>query len=135
MGKQANGVRLHWLRVRLITDSGGGKRGQGIPGAKKRTEQRTVKNCELEVCILYSIVSTGLRKPGRSKLPKNNEYRGRIQRKTWCMGPYAVVDYNLPLVDSCVDSNTFTMGNPMPESTLSICQNLSPVRDLGFVGL
>jgi hypothetical protein len=24
-------------------------------------------------------------------------YRGRIQRKTWCMGPYAIVDYNLIL--------------------------------------
>ncbi len=36
-------------------------------------------------------------------------------------------------VDSRVDSNTF-MGNPMPESTLSLCQSrLSPpVRDFGF---
>ncbi len=24
-------------------------------------------------------------------------YRGRIQRKTWRMGPYAVVEYNLSL--------------------------------------
>ncbi len=35
------------------------------------------------------------------------------------MGPYAGDDYNLTYVQSRVDSNTFTMGNPMPESTLS----------------
>jgi hypothetical protein len=29
-----------------------------------------------------------------------------------------------PYVHSRVDSNTFTMGNPMPESTLSPCQGL-----------
>jgi hypothetical protein len=72
MEKQANSVRLHWLRVQLITDIEVGKRGEEIPTAKKRTEQRTVKkNCELGVCI----VSTGLWKPGRIKLPKNKEYR------------------------------------------------------------
>ncbi len=50
--------------------------------------------------------------------------RGRIQRKTWCMGPYAGVDYNLTLhVYSRVDSNTFNMGNPMPESTLTLRQS------------
>jgi hypothetical protein len=26
----------------------------------------------------------------------NSVVRGRIQRKTWCMGPFAGVDYNLP---------------------------------------
>jgi hypothetical protein len=33
-----------------------------------------------------------------------------------------------------VDSNTFTVGNPMPESTLTLCQSrlYPPVRDLGF---
>ncbi len=37
-------------------------------------------------------------------------------------------------VDSRVDSNTCTMGNPMPESTLTLCQSRlnSAVRDLGF---
>jgi hypothetical protein len=35
------------------------------------------------------------------------------------MGPYAGVDYNLTLCHSVVDSNTFTMDNPMPESILS----------------
>ncbi len=40
------------------------------------------------------------------------------------MGPYARVDYNLTLyVHSRVDSNSFTMGNPMPESTLTLCQS------------
>jgi hypothetical protein len=35
---------------------------------------------------------------------------------------------------SRVDSNTFTMGNPMPESILTLCQSrlYPPVRDLGF---
>jgi hypothetical protein len=61
-----------------------------------------------------------------------NKHRGRIQRKTWCMGPYAGVDYTSPYVDTRVDSNTFTMGqpyprvdhNPMPEPTLSPSQGL-----------
>ncbi len=36
------------------------------------------------------------------------------------MGTYAVVDYSIisPYVDARAESNTFTMGNPMPESTL-----------------
>jgi hypothetical protein len=75
-----------------------------------------------------------------SQLPKDLDFRqnylyyfhlrGRIQRKTWCMGPYAGADYNLtsPYVHPRVDSNTFTMGIgqayarvdliPMSESTL-----------------
>jgi hypothetical protein len=59
--------------------------------------------------------------------------RGRIQRKTWFMAPYAGVDNNLTFyVNFRVDSNTFTMGigqpyarvdlNPMLESTLSPSQ-------------
>jgi hypothetical protein len=39
------------------------------------------------------------------------------------MGPYAGVDCNLSYVHSRVDFNTFTMGNPMPESTLTLCQS------------
>jgi hypothetical protein len=36
------------------------------------------------------------------------------------MGPYAEVDYiTSPYIHSKDDSNTFTMGNTMPESTLS----------------
>ncbi len=36
--------------------------------------------------------------------------------------------------ESRVDSNTFTMGNPMPESTSALCQSrlYPPDRDLGF---
>jgi hypothetical protein len=52
------------------------------------------------------------------------------------MGPYAGVDFFLtsPYVHSRVDSNTCTMGNPMPESALTLCQRrlYAPVKDLGF---
>jgi hypothetical protein len=39
------------------------------------------------------------------------------------MGPYAGVDYTLPYIHYRVDSNTFTMGNSMPESTFTVCQS------------
>jgi hypothetical protein len=51
------------------------------------------------------------------------------------MGPYAGADYNLtPFVHSTVDSTTFTMDNPMPESTLTLCQIrlYATVPDYGF---
>ncbi len=35
-------------------------------------------------------------------------------------GTYAEVDYTSPYFHSSVDSNTFTMGNPMRESTLKV---------------
>jgi hypothetical protein len=46
------------------------------------------------------------------------------------MGPYAGV-ITSPYVPSRVNSNTFTMGNSMQESTLTLCQNrlYPPVRD------
>jgi hypothetical protein len=42
-----------------------------------------------------------------------------------------------PCVHSRVDSNTFTMGNHMPKSILTLCQSrlclpINPTRDLGF---
>ncbi len=39
-----------------------------------------------------------------------------------------------PYVHSRVDSNTFTMGIPMPESTLTLCLSrlYPPIRDFGF---
>ncbi len=39
-----------------------------------------------------------------------------------------------PYVHSRIDSNTFTMGNPMPESTFTLCQGwfYPSVRDYGF---
>jgi hypothetical protein len=51
-------------------------------------------------------------------MTKNNKYEGGrvslrdcIQRETWCMGPYAGVDYNLI---PYVNSNTCTLGNRQP---------------------
>ncbi len=53
--------------------------------------------------------------------------RGQIQRKTWCMGPYAGVDYNLTIRPLQSRLQHIYHGqpydrvnlNPMPESTLS----------------
>ncbi len=50
----------------------------------------------------------------------SNQYRGRIQRKTWCMWLLLKLTIPSPYVHSRVDSNTFTKGNPMPESTLTL---------------
>jgi hypothetical protein len=59
-------------------------------------------------------------------------HRGRIQRKPWCMGPYAGVDYNLTLCPRKSRLQNIYHGqpfarvdlNPMPESTLSPSQRL-----------
>ncbi len=63
--------------------------------------------------------------------------RGRIQRKTWCMGPG--VDYNLilcPLQSRTMGGQPYATVdlNPMPESTLTLCQSrLFPLAsDFGF---
>jgi hypothetical protein len=63
--------------------------------------------------------------------------RGRIQRKTWSVwDPMPELTITSPYVHSRVDSNTFTMGlgNPVPESTLTVCQSrLYPLaKDFGF---
>ncbi len=64
---------------------------------------------------------------------QSSEFRGQIQRKAWCMVPCSGVDFNLtlPYVHSRVDSKTFIMDNPMPESTSTLCQSrlYPPVRD------
>jgi hypothetical protein len=60
--------------------------------------------------------------------------RGRIQRKIWCLGPFAGVDYNLtfcPLQSGLQhvyhgQSYARVDLNPMPKSAYS------PVRDFGF---
>jgi hypothetical protein len=39
------------------------------------------------------------------------------------MGPCAGVDYNLTLCSLQSESNTFTMGNPMQKSTLTLRQS------------
>jgi hypothetical protein len=59
--------------------------------------------------------------------------RGRIQRKTWCMGPYAGVDYNLTLCPLQSQLQRIYHGQPyarvylnhIPESTF-----LSPSHGL-----
>ncbi len=62
-------------------------------------------------------------------------YWGRIQRKTWCMGPYAGVDYNLKLfpLQSRFQHNNYGQ-RYMPEATLTLCQSrlYPPVRDFKF---
>ncbi len=64
-----------------------------------------------------------------------NEYRDRIQRKIMVCGTQ-VRAITSPYVPSrvAVDSNTITMGNPMPESTLTLYARVDfiPQRDFGF---
>ncbi len=96
----------------------------------------------LEKCVYFLRVLLIIRLPISYKIWEkrlNNllisSSRGRIQRKPWRMGAYAGVNYNLTFyVHSRVDSNTFTMGNPVPESTLTLWQSrLYPLaRDIGF---
>jgi hypothetical protein len=52
-----------------------------------------------------------------------HEYRGRIQRKHGLWDPMPQLTITSLYVHSRVDSHTFTMGNPMPESTLTLCQS------------
>jgi hypothetical protein len=63
----------------------------------------------------------------------NCDYSGGIQSKTWCMGSYAGVDYNLTLCPLQSRLEHIYHGrqlytkvdlNPMPESTLSPSQGL-----------
>ncbi len=60
--------------------------------------------------------------------------RSWIQRKAWYVGPYAGVDYNLTLCRLQSRLQHHTMGNPSPESTLTLCRSrlYSPISDLGF---
>jgi hypothetical protein len=50
------------------------------------------------------------------------------------MDPMPELTITSPYVHYRVDSNTFTMGNPMPESTLTLClsQLFPPVRSLNL---
>jgi hypothetical protein len=50
--------------------------------------------------------------------------RGIIQRKTWCTGLMPELTITSPYVYSRAGSNTITMDNHMPESTLSPSQGL-----------
>ncbi len=58
--------------------------------------------------------------------PKKNMVNGALCR-SW---PHVTSPY----VHSSVDSNTCTMGNPMPKSTLTLCHSrlYTPGRDFGF---
>ncbi len=75
-------------------------------------------------------------RPVRSKYVQADLIWGRIQRKTWCMRPYDVVDSDLTLSRLQSRLKTFGMGNPLPGSTLALCQSLVsrlyPVRNLRF---
>ncbi len=60
-----------------------------------------------------------------------NKHRGGIQRKTWCM-PELII----PHLTSTPESTPTHLpwGNPIPESTLTLCQSrlYPPVSDFGF---
>ncbi len=64
---------------------------------------------------------------GREKIVKPPA-RGRIQRKTWCIGPYDGIDYNIALCQLQHKYHGQTCArvdlNPMLESTLSPRQGL-----------
>jgi hypothetical protein len=75
--------------------------------------------------------------------PSNPEHVGRLatnipeaksKEKHGVWDPMPDLTIISPYGHFRVDSNTFTMGNPMPESTLTLCQSwLYPsVRDFGF---
>ncbi len=61
-----------------------------------------------------------------------SEAKSKEKHVVW--GPMPVLTITSPYVHSRVDSNIFTMGNPMSEPTLTLCQRrlYSPVRDFGF---
>ncbi len=54
---------------------------------------------------------------------------GQIRRNSWCMGPYLSL-----FICITPESNTFTISNSLPESTLTLCQSrlYPPVRDFDF---
>jgi hypothetical protein len=49
--------------------------------------------------------------------------RPNPKKKHGVLDPMAELTITSFYVPSRVDSNTFTMGNPIPESTLTICQS------------
>jgi hypothetical protein len=56
---------------------------------------------------------------GKSRNSRETREKRLYSRETWCMGPYAGMDYNLTLCRT----NTCIMGDPMPEWTLPLCQS------------
>jgi hypothetical protein len=62
--------------------------------------------------------------PGRSRRRLNTSTETVFKEKHGVLDPVTELTITSPYVDSRVDSNTCTMGNPMPESTLSPGQGL-----------
>ncbi len=60
----------------------------------------------------------------------NTEAESKEKHGVWDPMP----ELTSPYIHSRDDSNTLTMGNPMPESTLTLCQSrlYPPVREFGF---
>ncbi len=64
-----------------------------------------------------------------------SDQRPNPKKNLGYMGPHAGVDYTSPYGPIPESTpNTFTMGNPIPELTLTICQSrlYPPVKDFGF---
>jgi hypothetical protein len=59
---------------------------------------------------------------------------GKSKEKHGVWDPLPLLTKTSPYVDSRVGYNIFNMDNPLPESTLTLCQSrlYPPVRDLGF---
>jgi hypothetical protein len=66
--------------------------------------------------------------------PRFFEAKAESKEKHGVWDPMQELTITSPFVHSTVDSHTFSMGNPMPESTLTLCQSrlYPPVRDFGF---
>jgi hypothetical protein len=69
----------------------------------------------------------------KSQATKLQLYCSFINHGVW--NPMPELTVTSPDVYFRVDSNTFTMGQPLPESTLTLCQSrrlYPPVKDIGF---
>ncbi len=97
----------------------------GLPVVGTVSADHTAKVSIAETDILYRLASPLVRAPCLLLI------RGRIRRKTWWMGPYAGVDYNLTLCPLQRRLQHIYHGqpyarvylNPIPESTLTLCQS------------
>ncbi len=80
---------------------------------------------------LKTLRDFGFGKASKFFLHNNNKY---FFVQTQYSIEYPELTIISPHVPSRVNSNAFTMGNPMPESTLTLCQSrlYLPVRDFGF---
>jgi hypothetical protein len=60
----------------------------------------------------------------------HHEVESKEKHGEWGPMPESTTGITSPYVHTLVDSNTFTMGNPMPESTLTLESTLSPRHGL-----